>query len=125
MTKLADVIRPTPYFVAGQQQGYRVYPGRDRKQFAALGLRPGDLIKDIDGAALDYELTLSAEVQNSNATVASLTSRSLLGRRRTLVLLLLGWIQLLRSGGLAGPQDAQSLAARLRAAGFAEATVSR
>ena len=51
-TKLADVIRPTPYFVGGQQQGYRVYPGRDRKQFAALGLRPGDLIKDIDGAAL-------------------------------------------------------------------------
>lgn len=51
-TKLADVIRPTPYFVGGQQQGYRVYPGRDRRQFAALGLRPGDLIKDIDGASL-------------------------------------------------------------------------
>jgi len=52
VTKLADVIWPTPYFVAGQQQGYRVYPGRYRKQFAALGLRPGELIKDIDGAAL-------------------------------------------------------------------------
>lgn len=52
VTKLADVIRPTPYFVNGQQQGYRVYPGRDRAQFAALGLRPGDLIKDIDGQAL-------------------------------------------------------------------------
>ncbi len=52
VTKLADVIRPTPYFVNGQQQGYRVYPGRNRRQFAALGLRPGDLIKDIDGAAL-------------------------------------------------------------------------
>ena len=52
VTKLADVIRPTPYYVSGQMQGYRVYPGRDRKQFAALGLRPGDLIKDIDGAAL-------------------------------------------------------------------------
>lgn len=51
-TKLADVIRPTPYFEGGQQQGYRVYPGRDRKMFAALGLRPGDLIKDIDGQAL-------------------------------------------------------------------------
>ncbi len=51
-TKLADVIRPTPYYVSGQMQGYRVYPGRNRKQFAALGLRPGDLIKDIDGAAL-------------------------------------------------------------------------
>ena len=52
MSKLADVIRPTPYFVNGQQQGYRVYPGRDRRQFAALGLRPGDLIKDIDGQSL-------------------------------------------------------------------------
>lgn len=52
VTALADIIRPTPYYVSGQMQGYRVYPGRDRKQFAALGLRPGDLIKDIDGAAL-------------------------------------------------------------------------
>jgi general secretion pathway protein C len=52
VSKLADVIRPTPYFVDGQQQGYRVYPGRNRQQFAALGLRPGDLIKDIDGQAL-------------------------------------------------------------------------
>ena len=52
VTKLADVIRPTPYFVNGQQQGYRVYPGRDRAQFTALGLRPGDLVKDIDGQSL-------------------------------------------------------------------------
>ena len=52
VSQLADVIRPTPYFVDGQQQGYRVYPGRNRQQFAALGLRPGDLIKDIDGQAL-------------------------------------------------------------------------
>jgi general secretion pathway protein C len=52
ISRLSDVIRPTPYFVNGQQQGYRVYPGRDRRQFAALGLRPGDLIKDIDGQSL-------------------------------------------------------------------------
>ena len=51
-SRLADVIRPTPYFVNGQQQGYRVYPGRNRDQFTALGLRPGDLIKDIDGQSL-------------------------------------------------------------------------
>jgi len=38
--------------VGGQQQGYRVYPGRNRRQFAALGLRPGDLIKDVNGASL-------------------------------------------------------------------------
>ncbi len=52
VSRLADVIRPTPYFVNGQQQGYRVYPGRDRKQFSSLGLRPGDLIKEIDGQSL-------------------------------------------------------------------------
>ncbi len=53
VAQLADVIRPTPYFVNGQQQGYRVYPGRDRRAFAELGLRPGDLIKEIDGQALN------------------------------------------------------------------------
>lgn len=52
VSRLADVIRPTPYFVNGQQQGYRVYPGRNRQQFAALGLRPGDLIREIDGQSL-------------------------------------------------------------------------
>ena len=52
LTKLTDVIRPTPYRVQGEQVGFRVYPGRDRRQFAALGLRPGDIIKDIDGQAL-------------------------------------------------------------------------
>ena len=52
VSQLSDVIRPTPYFVNGEQQGYRVYPGRNRQQFTALGLRPGDLIKDIDGQSL-------------------------------------------------------------------------
>ena len=52
LTKLTDVIRPTPYRVDGQQVGFRVYPGRDRRKFAALGLRPGDIIKDIDGREL-------------------------------------------------------------------------
>ena len=42
LTSLTDVIRPTPYLVNGEQAGYRVYPGRNRAQFAALGLRPGD-----------------------------------------------------------------------------------
>ncbi len=52
LTKLTDVIRPTPYLVEGKPAGYRVYPGRDKRKFAALGLRPGDLIKDIDGQEL-------------------------------------------------------------------------
>ena len=50
--KLADVIRPSPYYKDGQQVGFRLYPGRDRRAFSALGLRPGDLVKSIDGATL-------------------------------------------------------------------------
>ncbi len=52
LTRLTDVIRPTPYRSEGQQIGFRVYPGRDRRQFAKLGLRPGDIITDIDGQSL-------------------------------------------------------------------------
>ena len=51
--KLTDVLRPQPVFRDGQQQGYRVYPGRDRQRFTALGLRPGDLITQINGVSLD------------------------------------------------------------------------
>ena len=51
-TKLADIVRSTPHYADGQIRGYRVYPGRDRRQFAALGLKPGDLIKNINGASL-------------------------------------------------------------------------
>lgn len=50
--QLMDVIRPQPYFADGQQRGYRVYPGRDRKSFAALGLRPGDLVTSINGTPM-------------------------------------------------------------------------
>ena len=74
VAKLADVVRPTPYMVAGQMQGYRVYPGRDRKQFAALGLRPGDLIKDIDGAALtDPQQAMQIFQSLGNADQVSVT----------------------------------------------------
>jgi general secretion pathway protein C len=50
---LTEVIRPQPVFKDGRQQGYRVYPGRQRQQFAELGLRPGDLVTQINGMALD------------------------------------------------------------------------
>ncbi len=74
VAKLADVVRPTPYMVAGQMQGYRVYPGRDRKQFAALGLRPGDLIKDINGAALtDPQQAMQIFQSLGNADQVSVT----------------------------------------------------
>jgi type II secretory pathway component PulC len=45
-------MRPTPYFVNGKIQGYRVYAGSDRQTFISLGLRPGDLVTEIDGQPL-------------------------------------------------------------------------
>lgn len=50
---VSDFIRPQPVFAGGQQKGYRVYPGRNRSQFAALGLMPGDLVTAVNGAPLD------------------------------------------------------------------------
>lgn len=51
--RLTDIIRPQPVFVDGKQRGYRVYPGRQRQQFSALGLKPGDLVIEINGMTLD------------------------------------------------------------------------
>jgi len=50
---IADIMRPEPVFAGGKQQGFRVYPGRDRDAFIRLGLRPGDLVTAIDGTPLD------------------------------------------------------------------------
>jgi general secretion pathway protein C len=49
----AEIVRPQPVFANGVQRGYRVYPGRNRQQFARLGLQPGDLVLAINGTSLD------------------------------------------------------------------------
>jgi len=50
---LAQIIRPQPFMPNGQLKGYRVFPGRNRQQFISLGLRPGDLVTEINGVALN------------------------------------------------------------------------
>jgi general secretion pathway protein C len=50
---VTDILRPQPVFANGQQRGYRVYPGRNRKQFSRLGLMPGDLVTAVNGTPLD------------------------------------------------------------------------
>ena len=52
-SSFTDILRPQPYMPNGELKGYRVYPGRDRRRFAALGLRPGDLVTDINGQPLN------------------------------------------------------------------------
>lgn len=86
LASLSDVIRPTPYAVDGQQTGYRVYPGRNRQQFAALGLRPGDLIKDIDGQPLT-DPTQAMQVFQSLGTSEQVTvTLERNGEQQTIVL---------------------------------------
>jgi general secretion pathway protein C len=48
-----EIIRPQPYMPNGQLKGYRVFPGRNRQQFISLGLRPGDLVTEINGVPLN------------------------------------------------------------------------
>ncbi len=71
---LTEVIRPQPVFADGKQRGYRVYPGRQRQAFSQLGLRPGDLITEINGVALD-DPTKGMEIFRSlgEATSVSVT----------------------------------------------------
>lgn len=63
----AEIVRPQPVFANGVQRGYRVYPGRNRQQFARLGLQPGDLVLSINGTALD-DPQRGAEIFNTMST---------------------------------------------------------
>jgi general secretion pathway protein C len=61
---LGELLRAQPVFANGVQKGYRIYPGRDRQQFARLGLQPGDLVTAINGASLD-DPNRGAEILNT------------------------------------------------------------
>ncbi|MBT8080843.1 MAG: type II secretion system protein GspC [Gammaproteobacteria bacterium] len=72
LSALTQVIRPTPYIVNGEQAGFRLYPGRNRQQFSALGLRPGDILKDINGQTLT-DPSSAMQVFQSLGTVDQVT----------------------------------------------------
>jgi general secretion pathway protein C len=63
-SQLTEVMRPQPVFADGQQRGYRVYPGRNRKLFNRLGLLPGDMVTAVNGTPLD-DPARSMEVLNA------------------------------------------------------------
>ncbi len=70
---LSEIIRPQPHFADGRLKGYRIYPGRQRRTFAELGFRPGDLATSINGVPLtdpDQSTNLLAGIdQGSQLTV--------------------------------------------------------
>lgn len=49
----ANYVRVQPASEGGQLQGYRLYPGRNRAAFTAVGLRPGDLVTQVNGIQLN------------------------------------------------------------------------
>ena len=51
-SKITEIIRAAPHIQQGQMVGFRINPGRNRQQFATLGLRPGDVVTDINGTAM-------------------------------------------------------------------------
>jgi len=46
------LIRAQPVMDGGQLKGYRVTPGRDRRIFSSVGLRPGDIVTSVNGVPL-------------------------------------------------------------------------
>jgi general secretion pathway protein C len=51
-SSLAEVLRISPAQRNGKMMGYRVSPGRDRKQFSALGFESNDIVTSINGIGL-------------------------------------------------------------------------
>jgi general secretion pathway protein C len=46
------MLRADRAMIDGKMQGYRVFPGKDPSKFVKAGLRPGDIIKSINGKPL-------------------------------------------------------------------------
>ena len=66
-TSVSDVISGRPHFVDGELRGFKVSPGKDKRLFQELGLRRGDVVKSINGVALDNmqdAMTLMNDVQS-------------------------------------------------------------
>jgi len=68
----SEIVRPQPVFAGGTQKGYRVYPGRNRQQFAKLGLQPGDLVTAVNGSPLSDQAN-SLQIFNTISTIDHVT----------------------------------------------------
>lgn len=68
--RITDVIRPTPHHVDGEMVGFRIFPGRMREEFQALGLRAGDIVTAINGQPMNSPaagMSLMSELENASS----------------------------------------------------------
>ena len=73
-SRITDVIRIVPHIEQGQMVGFRLNPGQARAQFDALGLRPGDVVTEINGTSMtDPSRGLQVFEALGESTIASVT----------------------------------------------------
>ena len=73
-TKISKVLRLVPDLKGGRMLGFRISPGPDRKAFDALGLKPGDVVTDVNGTPVnDPSKGLQVYQALGETTVANVT----------------------------------------------------
>lgn len=68
-SKASEYLRVQPANKDGKLRGYRVYPGKDRSIFSQAGLKPGDLVTQVNGVELDdasKALKMLSELKDTN-----------------------------------------------------------
>lgn len=71
---LLDLARPVPFSDANGFAGFRLFPGNKPALFAQLGLKPGDLVKEVNGVVLDNPMR-AAEVMQGLADTGQVALR--------------------------------------------------
>lgn len=71
-SRASDYIRVQPASSGGQLRGYRIYPGRNREAFSSAGLRPGDLVTQVNGIQLN-DANTALQMLGQISSAASLT----------------------------------------------------
>ncbi len=79
-SKLMEIATAQPYSKNGQVLGFRLRPGKNRRAFRQLGLRNGDIVKDVNGIALD-SLEKGIMLMSELAGASELSITVLRGRR--------------------------------------------
>lgn len=77
---LIDLVRPVPHQEGSQFIGFRLYPGNRRELFQQFGLRPGDLVTEVNGVTLD-NAAKGIEVLNQLKEAQQLNLRIRRGRQ--------------------------------------------
>jgi len=69
---MLNVLRAEPFRRGGKLQGYRIFPGQDKRIMGDLGLRSGDVVTSVNGIKLDSPLK-GLEVMQDLASASEIT----------------------------------------------------